>query len=249
MEYEFDRFNVSIPIDGTSHMGAYVSRPHSPAPVPAVIIGMELFGVTKYIRRVTERVASMGYLAIAPDFYHRSQPGVELSYDQAGRERGFELLHQLDRGAAIQDVDSAMQYLRGKPECNGTVGFLGLSVGGHIGYLAATQLDIAACSIYYAGWLTTTDIEMSQPEPTVALTAGIASQGGRVLYLVGGQDALITPPQCKEIQIALSDSKVPHELVIYPEAQHGFLCDERNTYDAAASEDAWDRTTRLFATM
>lgn len=249
MLYEIHSYNTFIPVDGNSYMGAYVSHPRSVNSIAAIIIGMELFGVTRYIRNVTERVASMGYLAIAPDFYHRSQAGVELSYDQAGRNRGFELLHQISRNAALQDVKSTMQYLRGSSECNGKIGFLGLSVGGHIGYLAATQLDIAVCSIFYAGWLTTTDIELSQPEPTLALTSGIARQGGRILYSVGGKDTLVTSEHVDKIAQALTVSNVQHELVVYPEAQHGFFCDERNSYDPVASKDAWERTTRLFASM
>lgn len=47
-------------------------------------------------------------------------------------------------------------------------------MGGHVGYLAASQVNLAACALFYAGWLTSTDIELSQPEPTLTLTPGIA---------------------------------------------------------------------------
>lgn len=246
MAFDIISEQIAIPVGAGAPMGAYMARPRGSGAYPAVIVGMELFGITHYIRSVADRLAAQGYLAVAPDFYHRAQPGAELSYDQAGRTRGFELLHQVGRADAIQDVRSTIAFLRAQAGCSGKVGFLGLSVGGHIGYLAATQLDLAACAIFYAGWLTSTDIELSQPEPTIALTPGIARQSGRILYLVGERDNLVTPAQRAEIAQALVSANVQHELVIYPEAQHGFFCDERDSFDPAASADAWARTLQLF---
>jgi carboxymethylenebutenolidase len=139
-----------------------------------------------------------------------------------------------------------MHFLKQRADFLGRTGFLGLSVGGHIGYLAATQLDLAACVIFYAGWLTNTDIELSQPAPTLTLTPGIARNGGRILFFVGGKDALVTVQQREEIARALEAANVRHEMIVYPEAQHGFFCDERDTFDAVSSKDAWERTIKLF---
>lgn len=250
MSQNIVRERVSIPVAGQTAtqtaMGAYLARPQEPGRYPAVIVGMELFGVTHYIRQVADRVAALGYLAIAPDFYHSVQADVELSYDQDGRSQGFALLHQIGRDDALRDVEATMDFLRQRADCAGRIGFLGLSVGGHIGYLAATQLDIAAAAIFYAGWLTDTGIELSQPELTLTLTPGIAERGGALLYFVGDKDALIGPEQREAIARSLADAGVRHEMVVYPEAQHGFFCDERDGYDPAASADAWTRTVALF---
>ncbi|GIH46652.1 carboxymethylenebutenolidase [Microbispora rosea] len=56
---------------------------------PGVVVAMELFGVSAHVRDVCERLAADGYLALAPDLYHRDAPGIELPHDAAGRERGF----------------------------------------------------------------------------------------------------------------------------------------------------------------
>jgi carboxymethylenebutenolidase len=140
-----------------------------------------------------------------------------------------------------------MDYLARRPEFLGRVGFLGLSVGGHIGYLAATRLDLAACAIFYAGWLSDTGIPLSRPEPTLDLTPGIAEHGGRILYLVGGKDAIVSAQQREDIAQALTTANVRHELVVYPEAKHGFFCEDRDTYDPAAAADAWQRTIALLS--
>ena len=160
-----------------SYLWAYLAYPAAPGFYAAVVVGMELFGVTSHIRNVADQLAAKGYVALAPDFYHRIEPGAELTYDPAGRTRGFELLHQVSRGDALQDVQAAMHFLRRHPKFRGRIGFLGFSVGGHIGYLAATQLDLAASALFYAGWLPTTEIELSQPEPTLRLTPGMARTG------------------------------------------------------------------------
>jgi carboxymethylenebutenolidase len=247
MPQEIIRERVTVPVDGQPSMGAYLVRPSAPSQYPAVLIGMELFGVTQHIRNIADRLAEQGYLVMAPDFYHRAEPGVELTYDQNGRTRGFELLHRLSRAEALQDVSAVMRFLKQRRDFRGRIGFLGFSVGGHIGYLASTQLDIAACACFYAGWLPNTEVELSQPKPTLTLTSGIAGNGGRLLYFVGGKDFLVTPPQRAEIACALQDANVRHEMVVYPDAQHGFFCDERDTFDKTSRDDAWKRVLELFA--
>ena len=247
MSAEIVRERVIVPVDGHPPMRAYLAHPSAPGFYAAVIIGMELFGVTQHIRNVADRLAERGYLVLAPDFYHRIEAGAELTYDQFGRTRGFELLHQVSRGDALQDVQAAMHFLRRRPEFRGRIGFLGFSVGGHIGYLAATQLDLAACALFYAGWLPTREIELSQPEPTLTLTPGIAHTAGRIIYFVGEKDFLVTGSQREQIARALEQAHVRHEMVVYSNAQHGFFCDERDTFDPASRDDAWDRTLALFA--
>ncbi|MFF4416069.1 dienelactone hydrolase family protein [Streptosporangium sp. NPDC001559] len=110
-------------------------------------------------------------------------------------------------------------------------------MGGHIAYLAATEFDLDAVAVFYGGWLPTTDISISRPEPTLSLTPKIT---GRVLFLVGEEDHLITPDQRREIADALSEAGVRHEMVVYPGVGHSFL-----TTDPAASDDAWRRVHTL----
>lgn len=122
---------------------------------------------------------------------------------------------------------------------------LGLSVGGHIAYYVATQVPLAALIVCYPGWLTGTDIPLSQPEPTVALTSRIAELGTPVLFLVGDQDQLLNGEQRDQIARHLQVTGVHYELVVYPNTPHGFLCPERATYRPIAAEDASTRMTTL----
>ncbi|MBO0779573.1 MAG: dienelactone hydrolase family protein [Ktedonobacteraceae bacterium] len=231
---------------GSSTMRAYMARPAASGSYPGVIVGFELFGLTRYIRRVVERIARLGYVVIAPDFYHRTAPGIELEATADGRARGFALLHQLTRQHALNDIRATMTYLREREQCS-KIGMVGLSVGGHIAYLAATQFDLKATVVFYPGWLTVQDIPLSQPSPTLTLTSGIAQHDGYLLFLVGEQDHLIPGEQRAAIARELQAARVRHEIVTYPDAAHGFFCDERDSFHAASADDAWRRMQALFA--
>lgn len=208
-------------------MRAYVARPRVPGSYPGVVVAHQLFGVTADIREAADRIAALGYVAIAPDFYHRAEPGVELAADDAGRERGFALMNTLTREGVLADVRAAMDYL-------GTVrpvGMLGLSMGGHLAYYAATQVDLAVTVVLYAGWLTGTDISVSRPSPTLDLTSGIK---GRLLYLVGSDDHVITAEQRQRIADRLEADRIDHQVIVYAGAPHAFL-----SMDLPAAEEAW----------
>lgn len=223
-------------------MRGYLARPARPGPSPGVLVGMELFGISGHVREVCDRLAGLGYVVLAPDLYHRSAPGIELPENAEGREQGFALLRDLTREQALADVAAGFDYLRAAGCAR--VGIVGLSVGGHVAYVAASALDLPAVAIAYGGWIPTTDIPLSQPEPTLAVTPGIS---GRVLFLVGENDPLIPAEDCRVIAGALRDAGIRHELVRYPGAAHGFLSDRRDSYRSGAAEDAWQRISELLA--
>lgn len=234
---------VELAVDAEPSMGAYIARPTGPGPFPGVIVAMELFGVSAHVRDVCERLAGLGYRALAPDLHHRTAPGIELPEDAEGRERGFELLAQITRTQALADVRAAVEHLRAGHSA--PVGMVGLSVGGHIAYLAATELDLAAVVVLYGGWIPTTDIPLSRPQPTLSLTPSITA---RMLVLVGEHDHIVPPEHRQTIAAALHDASVRHEVVEYPGALHGFLSDRRATFNAQAADDAWRRIGDLLAT-
>ncbi|MEZ0094655.1 dienelactone hydrolase family protein [Streptacidiphilus sp. EB129] len=227
---------VDIPVGDGAPMGAYLARPAAAGSCPGVVVAPELYGVNADVRAVCDRLAGFGLVALAPDFHHRTAPGAELPRDDAGRTRGFELLHQMTRAQVLTDVAAAVDRLHelGAEQ----VGMVGLSMGGHIAYLAATEFPLYAVAVFYAGWLPTTDIPLSRPEPTLSLTPKIT---GRLLYLVGGDDHVISPDQRREIGAALEEAGVRHEVVVYPGIGHSFL-----SSDPAAADDAWRRVHALF---
>lgn len=227
--------------DGTT-MRAYLARPSGdPAPV-GVIVVHELFGVNPDIQSVVDDLAHAGHVALAPEFYHRgTDPGHWLPRDDAGRTGGFALLHKMNRQDALADVTASVDYLRWSGGA-GDVAVVGFSAGGHLAFLAACQLPITRTAVLYGGWLSTTDIPLSRPEPTLTLAPGIT---GRLLYLVGQDDALIDAAQRDQIAAALTAAGVDHEVVVYPGTGHAFFWPDTPTFNTTARADAWHRILEL----
>jgi len=240
--------DVTISVgEGIAPMHGYLRAPAS-APKGAIIVAHELFGVNADIRGVVDHLAALGYLALALEHYHRVAPaGEALARDDAGRERGFFYLRQLSREAVVADVRAAMSDLASRADVDGRVGMLGFSAGGHMAFLAATRLPLVATAVLYGGWLTGDDLPIAKPEPTLEAAAGIARHRGKLLYIVGGKDALIGPEQVALIRSKLADAQVAHEVVVYPEAAHAFFWEGTPSFDRAARDAAWQRVEAFFA--
>jgi carboxymethylenebutenolidase len=244
---------IEIPVEGASHpMKAFLAEPEKGGPWPAVLLGFEMFGVTGYLRAVAAQMAAAGYLTLVPDFYHwQSADGraTELTADAAGRARGLELVNGLRRDQVTADVKASVDALAARPDCTGQAAMVGLSVGGHIAFYAATQVPMAALVAFYPGWLTGGGIGLSQDAPLLASAPGLAALGTPALIMMGADDHLYAPGDIEAIESALKTAGVDHEVVVYPQTPHGFACFERDTYRPEAAADAWQRAHELLARM
>jgi carboxymethylenebutenolidase len=233
---------VVIPVDGGQQMGGYLARPAGQDKRPGVIVYMEIFGINPHIRSVVDRVAAEGYVALAPDFFHRTGPGVEYGYDEKGFGGGMKLLQKLDADEMVADARAALRYLRGRRDATGKVGAIGFCIGGHMTYLTACETDVAAAASFYGGGIAAPQGMGGKPS-TISRTGKIR---GKILCLFGEKDGFIPQDQVEAIRAALAKSKVEHEVVVYPGADHGFFCDERPAYQKEAAADAWKRVKALF---
>jgi carboxymethylenebutenolidase len=241
MEIKTERVHVSV--DGKT-MGAYMARPADGPPRPAVLVYMEIFGVNAHIRDVADRVAREGYVALAPDFFHRTGPGVEYGYDQTGMTEGIKLLGQLKADEIVADGRAAMSFLKRQNFAQGDkIGAMGFCVGGHVTYLTACELNIKAAASFYGGGIAGAQGFGGQPS-TIGRTSKI---GGKIICLYGAKDAHIPLTQVDAVRAELEKHKIRHEVVVYPNADHGFFCDQRASYDKASADDAWTRVKKLFA--
>ncbi len=239
MGIQTERLEIRV---GQDAMGAYLARPEGDGPFPAVLVWMEIFGINAHIRDVTERVAAEGYVALAPDFFHRTMPGVELDYDDAGMAKGMEGLGALDADQMIADARAAIATLRGRGDTTDKVGAMGFCIGGHMTYLTACETDVAAAASFYGGGIAGPQGPGGK-QSTVSRTPKIQ---GRILCLFGGQDGMIPGDQVDAIRGALESAGTNHEVVVYDPADHGFFCDQRATYHEASAADAWTRVKALF---
>jgi len=235
---------VEISLEGGGAMGGYLARPSQGKRHPAVLVFMEIFGINAHIRDVVERVAREGYVALAPDFFHRTGPGVEYGYDDDGMAKGMEMMSGLDADQMVSDASAALEYLRDRAFVDGEkLGCMGFCIGGHMTYLTACETDVKAAASFYGGGIAAPE-GMGGKESTISRTGKIT---GKILCLFGEQDGFIPSDQVDAIRAALEAAGTDHEVVVYPGADHGFFCDQRATYQKEAATDAWERVKSLFA--
>ena len=204
-------------------LGAYQRVPD--APKGGVVVIQEIFGVNPHIREVVDGYADAGYAAIAPQIFDRIEPGIELGYDDDGMAQGIELAFQkLDHDATNLDLQAAIN----EAARHGKVGVVGYCFGGLLTWRAACALDgVAAASSYYGG--------------------GVANEADRsprcpVMMHFGELDAHIPMTDVEKVRAAQ-----PGVQVFTYDADHGFNCDHRGSYNADAANLARTRTLDFFA--
>ncbi|MCZ6620534.1 MAG: dienelactone hydrolase family protein [Deltaproteobacteria bacterium] len=219
-------------------MEAYEARPKNGGARPGIIVLMEAFGVNSHIKDVTERVAREGYVAIAPDLYHRESERL-VSYKDL--EKAVGIMNRLQDPKVMDDVGAAIAHLKSQSYVRqGAIGVTGFCMGGRFTYLTAAHhnKDIKAAVAFYGG-----GIPAGKPSPldrTGEITCPIT-------LFFGGKDPLIPQEHVDKINQTLKDQKKNFSLKLYPEATHGFFCNERESYHQESAKDAWEKTKSFFA--
>jgi len=206
-----------------------------------IVVIQEAFGVNGHIEDVTRRAAAAGYHAVAPDLFHRSGPGSIVEYGQF--DKVLEFFKDVGGDEAVlTDVDAAIGHLRGAGHPDDRIGIVGFCFGGRVTFLVALRYALGAAVGFYGGGIVTG--RFPQFPPLVGETASLQTPW---LGLFGDQDGSIPVDDVEQLRAALRDAKVDTEIVRYPEAGHGFHCDQRPDYRAADAADAWKRALDWFA--
>ena len=215
-------------------MPAYVAKPGGGTfPWPVVLVIQEAFGLNEHIKDVTRRVAGEGYLAVAPDLFHRSGKGRTAGYDEL--PKALELMGALTDDGIVADVSSAIAWADKQPNVKaGRIGITGFCMGGRVSYLAACALPekITASAPFYGGGI------------PVDRTATLKAP---VLAFFGDQDPFIPMDQVEKLRAEATKLGKQVEIVVYPGAPHGFFCNERDSYRPEAAADSWERLKKFFA--
>lgn len=208
----------------------WVARP-AQAPRGAVVVLQEIFGVNAHIRDVAGRYAAAGYLALAPSTFARVQPGVELGYSSADMSAGMALkaaAEALPGAGVLADIQAAIAHAGA--QAPGKVGIVGFCWGGLLAWRAACALQgLAAAVCYYGGGMTDATETARTPRCPV-------------LAHFGRKDAFIA-----EASVHRFAAAHPEVQVHLYDADHGFHCDQRGSYDAPSAATAHERTLAFFA--
>ena len=209
---------------------AYVALPKI-APLGAIVVLQEIFGVNAHIKAVADSYAEKGYLVVAPSTFHRVQTGVSLGYTPEDVQAGVALKAAAEaiQPQVMQDVQAAIDFASHQLLPGGKVGLVGYCWGGLLTWRAAGTLTGLSAAVPYYGAGMTAGAELArQPHCPV-------------MVHFGEQDASI--PMDTVHAFAAAQPQV--DVQIYP-ASHGFNCDQRGAYNAPAAQLALERTLAFF---
>jgi carboxymethylenebutenolidase len=223
--------------DGTS-MRAYVAAPEGNASA-GLLVFQEAFGVNAHIRDVTERFGREGYLAIAPELFHRTGPGFEGRYDDFPTVRQH--MQALRVPAMEADFRAAYDWLRANG-ASASVAAIGFCMGGRSAFLASTILPLQCAVSFYGGGIAPNAFYPS------GLLDRVKDVRAPLLLFWGGQDKHIGPDQMRAVTEALRAEGKDFASVEFSQADHGFFCDARASYHAKFAAQAWPLTLAFLQT-
>lgn len=221
---------------------AYLARPSGAGHHPAVIVASEIFGVHDYIKDVCRRLAKLGYVAIAPAFFVRvGDPAPLVDMGEV-----MKIVHQATDPQVLGDVGAALKYLSSRPFVDASrLAVTGFCYGGGVTWLACERFPRLKAGVAWYGKMVRPDGVADDPARLWPIEH-VAAMQAPVLGLYGGKDGLAAGvPAMRE---ALGRAgKTDAEIVVYPDAGHGFHADYRASYNAADAADGWNRMLAFFA--
>ena len=218
--------DITLTASDGHKLGAYLCEAEGECK-GSVIVVQEIFGVNVHIRDVAERYAALGYKTIAPALYDRQDRDFETGYepDDIARGRDFKVGANENLNGVMADMDAAYAAVSDM----GKVAVTGFCWGGFVVWLAACRMNIQAAAGYYGGGI----IDFIDEKPKCPT----------ILHF-GERDHSISLDDVDVIANSHPDVAVN----IY-EADHGFHCDMRGSFDPRAANIAGMRTIRLFDNM
>lgn len=225
---------AKVPVSG-GDMPVYYARPASGSLFPIVLVNEEIFGVHEYIQDVCRRLAHAGYLAVAPEIYFRS-PGFAQMTDVPQIMR--DVIFKTPDNEIWADLDATLAWAAKNHGDAARMGEIGFCFGGRNTWLYAAQNPHMKAAVAYYGHI------KNPTSPIKPLT--VMDEADKIhcplLGLYGGQDAANPVDVVHAAQAKAVAAGKTVEIVIYPDAPHGFHADYRPSYREADAKDAWQRT-------
>lgn len=210
---------------------------------PGLIFYSEIFQQTDPIRRVASLMAGHGFTVAVPEIFHEfNSIGTVLAYDDSGKDKGNEDKLAKTLEAHDHDTGALIDCLRGRPNCTGRVGAMGICIGGHLAFRAALNDAVVAASCFYATDLHSDTLPCDAGNATLARCREIR---GELQLVWGRQDPHIPAEGRATVYQALSAAEVDftwHEF----NAQHAFIRDEGPRYDPEAARTALELAIGFF---
>ena len=234
---------VKIPVaDG--QIPAYRAMPDAKGKkFPIVLVVHEIFGVHEWIQDVSRRFAKLGYMAVAPALYARQGDVKDL---KDPRELNRQIFGKIPDTQSMSDLDATAAWAAKNGGNGKKLSITGFCWGGRIVWLyAAHNKDVDAGAAWYGRVVPTPNSPVNEAQPKTPIDYA-KDLKVPVIGLYGGLDTGIPLDGVQRMQDELKKGKSGSEIVVYPNAKHGFHADYRDSYNREASEDAWKRLLEWF---
>jgi carboxymethylenebutenolidase len=230
---------VKIPVEG-GEIPAYRAMPASGGPFPTMLVVHEIFGVHEHIKDICRRLAKLGYFAVAPLLYSREGDVASMTDVQQILAK---VVAKVPDQQVASDLDATVAWAKSTGKADTTkLGITGFCWGGRQVWLYAAHNRSLKAGVAWYGPLESPAADLRPKNPI-----DLASQiNVPILGLYGGKDMGIPVAQIEQMRAALKAAGKPSEIVIYPDAGHGFNADYRPSYNPQAAKDGWKRMQSWF---
>jgi carboxymethylenebutenolidase len=227
----------------TGPMQVSVVRPSAEGKYPGVILFSEIFQITGPIRRTAALIAGHGYVVAVPEIYHELEPaGTVLPYDQQGSDKGNVDKYAKELSSYDADARALIAHLKERDDCTGTIGVVGICLGGHLAFRAAMNPEVIAATCFYATDIHSHSLGKGRNDDSLVRAGEIK---GELLHIWGRQDPHVPLEGRNTIRARLEQVGANFQWVELNGA-HAFLRDEGYRYDPALARISQGMMLELF---
>ncbi|HEY5102999.1 MAG TPA: dienelactone hydrolase family protein [Steroidobacteraceae bacterium] len=229
---------VKIPTpDG--EIPGYRAMPEVGGPFPVVLVVQEIFGVHEHIKDICRRFAKLGYFAVSAELFARQGDVSKI----ADVKDIMPIVAEVPDTQVMSDLDATVAWAKatGKGD-SAHLGITGFCWGGRIVWLYAAHNPKLRAGVAWYGPLNRNTTAL-QPQHPLNVAADLKAP---VLGLYAGKDKGIPASDIEKMRTALKKARPKSEIMVYPDAQHGFNADYRPSYNAADAQDGWKRMLSWF---
>jgi carboxymethylenebutenolidase len=231
---------VKVPVGEGQTIPAYRAMPAEGGPFAVALVVQEIFGVHEHIKDLCRRFAKAGYFAVAPEMYARQG---DVSKIKDIQEIITKVVSKVPDAQVMSDLDATVAWAKktGKAD-TAKLGITGFCWGGRVMWLYAAHNPKLKAGVAWYGRLEGKADDLHPKHPLDV----VKDLKAPVLGLYGGKDRGIPAESVERMRKALKDADKPSEIVVYPDAEHGFNADYRPSYNKEAAEDGWKKMLAWF---
>ncbi|MBX2813840.1 MAG: dienelactone hydrolase family protein [Myxococcales bacterium] len=227
----------------TGPMRCHRFKPRFQGKFPALLLFSEIYQVTEPIQRTARYLAGHGFYVLVPEVYHELEPvGTALEYDKVGTDKGNLYKIQKPLQAYDSDARAAIEFLLAASDCTGSIGTIGMCLGGHLAFRGAMNPKVRAGVCLFATDIHQHSLGEGQCDDSLLRCGEIR---GELMMIWGKQDRHVPREGRELIHRKLLDANVNvtwHEF----NAQHAFLRDPGYRYNPSVARLCYDLALELF---